>query len=315
MSSSKTDDMNKHLSDLRSDSKSKSNSAVLPLRKRKIRKNFISSETSSFEDPDESSSNTIAMLQSEDCEAGGGSVEQTYVGEQNVIAIATDEYLLEQCGNLTLNNGNSACADSHLVSDLTTLHSQSDLQCHSGDSVDEFNLSSNDSKSIDILVHEDSRITENPSTSHSPINSSINSLLSDDKEHKQSIFKCDNSESTHKQLVEYSVESDDDCETERSIGDSSWKNGKHCDNLRKQSSLSDGLVESIDMYSTDPLFSKPDSSHMPEATAESNNHCSSVTNMKPIISIPIDNLEIINEEQIIYGKCSKLFSFCSSINS
>ena len=312
MSSSKTDDMNKHLSDLRSDSKSKSNSAVLPLRKRKIRKNFISSETSSFEDPDESSSNTIAVLQSDDCEAGGGVVEHIYVGEQNVIAIATDEYLLQQCGNLTLNNGNSGCADAQLVSDRSTLHSQSELQCHSIDSVDEFNLSSTDSKSIDIHVHEDSQITGNSSTSHSPINFSINSLLSDENEQRQNIFKCVNSEPTHKQLVEYSVESDDDCETEESVGNSSWKNGKHCDNLRIQSSLSDGLVESIDMYSTDPLFSKPDSSHTAEATTESNNHCSSVTNMKPIISIPIDNLEIINEERNIYGKRSKLFSFYSS---
>ena len=308
MSSSKTDDMNKQLSDLRSDSKSKSNSAVLPLRKRKVRKNFISSETSSLEDLDESSSNTIAVLQREDSEAGGWVVEQTYVCEQNVIAIATDEYLLQQCGNLTLNNGNSVCADSPLVSDLSTLHSQSDLQCHSIESVDEFNLSSSDSKSIDILVHKASQITENPSTSHSPINFSINSLLSDENEQTQSVFKCDNSKPTHKQLVEYSVESDDDCETEQSIGDSNWKNGKHSDNLRIQSSLS----ESVDMYSTDPLFSKSDSSHTPEATTESNNHCSSVTNMKPIISIPIDNLEIIDEERNIYGKCSKLFSFCSS---
>ena len=300
--------MNEHLSDLRSVSKSKFNSSVLPLRKRKIRKSFISRETSSFEELDESSSNTNAMLQSEDCEAGGGSVEQTYVCEQNVIAIATDEYLLQQCGNLTLNNGNSACADSPLVSDLSTLHSQSDLQCHSVDSVDGFNLS----KSIDILVHEDSPITENPSTSHSPINFSINSFLSDENEHRQSVFKCDNSEPTHKQLVQYSVESDDDCETEQSIGDSSWKNGRHCDNLRIQSSRSDGLVESVDMYSTDPLFSKPDSSHTPEASTELNNHCSSVTNMTPIISIPIDNLEIVNEERNIYGKCSKFFSFCSS---
>ena len=269
------------------------NCSILPLRKRKIRNDFFSSEISPIEKIEESD-NVITIDQRKNCESGS-EFSQTDVPQQNVIAVATDEYLLEQCGNLTLNNGSKSSTNSCLgINNLSALH----IESHAVDQLDEFNLSSN-SNSTYAPAQAQSRVLESPLASRSSTNFSINRLLSNDGDMKHNTANYDESDPTPKQLVEYLVDSDEDGENVQT-SNYSRNNEKQTENFIINSSLLSVKADPTGLSSFEQLFPESDSVKEIQVTSKSTNYGpdSDAAHMKsPRHYAPLDNLEMINEEQ------------------
>ena len=173
------------------------NSSVLPFRKRKIKNQYPENEVNDLSD------------------VGNGKFETEMAGLNNVVmdnvmlpnssfypppvAMSTDEYLLQQCGNLTINNGTRHSSGSSASGGLNTNYiAGAEAQMNAVSQLDDFNLARFSSR----LDHQSSTTQFNPGDQ---------SRLSASQNHSDP--SCSNTEKGDKDpktLVAYLEDSDDD---------------------------------------------------------------------------------------------------------
>ena len=265
----------------------KCGSSSLPLRKRKIRNEFISGEINQTKD-EIINNEMFNSYHTKDSDMGSG-LEHTDGSQQNMVSIATDEYILQQCGNLTINNGirSGAVSQPNYDTELKSMSSISDTQHSTVAYLDEFNLNSGDSNRGDQL----------PLLSQSRFN--IGQVPPNGKEHKI-VYAAAESDNTPKQLVEYLDDSDEDSENLQPLTDNKNQNSE----LNIDSAMLDEKINFEGQCNDGQLFAESYAANEIEAINEiaiSEDVTASLdvgrSDRKLNIFVPLGSLEMISEEQ------------------
>ena len=317
------------------------NSSALPFRKRKIKNQFLSNEIY------HSAEDRIGRCETEKGDSNDDITDDIMLPGTsfypNAVAMPTDEYLLQQCGNLTINNGTRVRADSPLFAGASvdfdsSSGARTETQTNTVSQLDDF-----------ITTGSSNRLNYKSGFSKSsPVNQSrsINRQIPEGKDlYGPSTSNYRKKDKGPKILVEYLDDSDDETEnfqiTERYKSDNLMQNNNICINstssgvammLSSDLDKSDSLIQEneamidfanggamIDFVSQ--IDSTNNSSRLAHVDsvlaavnvgedvkfASENETNSDGTNFgnKLCVSISLDNLEVISEEPCYDGTISK----------
>ena len=283
------------------------NSSVLPFRKRKIKNQFPDNEVNDLAD------------------VGTGKFETEMAGLNNVVmdnvmlpsssfhppavAISTDEYLLQQCGNLTINNGTRPCIVSSASGGLNTnFIAGAGAQMDAVSQLDDFNLAKNSSR----LDHQSSTTQFNPDDQ---------SRLSASQNHSDpSSSNTETGDQDPKTLVAYLEDSDDDTdicgpkldkmEHKKDVFMSPYNPGTttmHLESDKADSLMQKNGMIGISSELVSPLIDSsrdPNSTSAPEYDLHEDNMVASVNGVdsgtnnlenKLCVSIALADLEVIDD--------------------
>ena len=297
------------------------NSSVLPFRKRKIKSQFLANEIHHSPEVRNGRCET-EMVSSNDDIIDDVMLPSTRF-HQNAVAMPRDEYLLQQCGNLTINNGTRASAGSSALVDFNT-NSSARAGTHSDavSQLDDFSLAGSSSR----LDHKSS-LTQ--------INSDNQSRFPARKDLSYpSTSDFGKGDQGPKILVEYLDDSDDETENFQPEADNLVQNSDifinptsaatsmeqgldSADSLMQENGTidvsSDSAMEDL-VSPIDAISCRSNSVSAPECVLHEEDVVDSVNGVdsdktdfenKLCISVALDDLEVINEYPISDGSILK----------
>lgn len=242
----------------------KCNSSVLPFRKRKVRSDFLTSEINGeFGDKNPAEENDLII----NC------------FQQNVVAMPTDEYLLQQCGNLTINSAGSRLDRGGILHDDSALRAETRTSTVA--QLDDFCTSSTSNRREQFPVQFQSTLA--------------NRLGSSEENNGQQ----DATKIIPKQLVEYLGDSDEET---GSLQASDMKVQRDETNAN---CVLDATQSCSDREDDDFMLHETESA---DKISENDNFDTLKTEIKLNIDVPLDDLEIIKEDY--YCETSMILPHC-----